>query len=65
MYHIELCQTLTDVKSVVVSVDRELWKAAKVLAVKRDRPVRLVVADALRLMLRARSGRRRSVLSLI
>ena len=40
------------VKNVFVSVDRELWKAAKVLAVKQDRPVRLVVADGLRLMLK-------------
>ena len=40
------------VKSVVVSVDKELWKAAKVLAVKQDRPVRLVVADGLRLLLK-------------
>ena len=41
------------VKSVVVMVDKKLWKAAKVLAVNQDRPVRLVVADGLRLVLKA------------
>ena len=40
------------VKNVMVSVDKDLWKAAKVLAVKQDRPVRLVVADGLRLLLK-------------
>ena len=41
------------VKTVFVSVDKDLWKAAKVLAVNQDRPVKLVVADGLRLMLEA------------
>ena len=44
---------IENVKSVVISVDRELWKSAKVLAAQQERPVRLVVADGLRLMLKA------------
>ena len=45
------------VKSVVVSVDKELWKAAKVLAAQQERPVRLVVADGLRLLLKQDQAR--------
>ena len=42
----------TKTKNVVVSIDTELWKAAKMLAAKQDRAVKLVVADGLRLLLK-------------
>ena len=39
-------------KSVIVSIDRNIWKAARVLAIQQERPVKLVVADGLRLLLK-------------
>ena len=40
------------VKKVIISIDRDLWRAAKILAARQERPARLVVADGLKLMLR-------------
>ena len=39
-------------KTVFVSIEKELWKAAKQLAIRQERPVRHVVADGLRLILK-------------
>ena len=50
VYH-KAMSNIDHVKSVMVSVDKELWREAKHLAVKRERPVRLIVADGLRLLL--------------
>ena len=52
VYH-SCMSNVDDVKDVMVSIDKELWKDAKVLAAKQERPVRLVVADALRFMVDA------------
>ena len=40
------------VTNVFVPIEKELWKAAKVLAVQRERPVKVLVADGLRLLLK-------------
>ena len=42
----------------MVSIDKELWREAKHLGVKQGRPVRLVVADGLRLLLEQDQGHR-------
>ena len=36
----------------MIQVDKELWKAAKVLAAKQERPVKMLVAVGLRLLLK-------------
>ena len=35
-------------KMVVVAIDRSIWKEARMLAIQQERPVKLVVDDALR-----------------
>ena len=36
----------------MIEIDKELWKSAKVLAAQQESPVKLVVADGLRLVLK-------------
>ena len=39
-------------KSVIVSIDKNIWKAARVLAIQQERPVKNIVADGLRLVIK-------------
>ena len=51
VYHSGMINVI-DVKYVNLLIDKELWKSAKILAAKEDLPVRLVVAEGLRLLLK-------------
>ena len=42
---------MANVKNVFIQIEKDLWKAAKVLAAQQERPVKVLVAEGLRLLL--------------